>query len=113
MASSDGVLALVETVQKEMTMPVSFELLQNYPNPFNPETNISFSLPEQTDVTLEIFNILGKKVRILIDEPFAAGRHAVVWDGRNDNGAEVASGVYLYRMQTETIHQTKKMLFLK
>ncbi len=111
--SSDGVLALVETVQKEMTMPVSFELLQNYPNPFNPETIISFSLPEQTDVTLEIINILGKKVRVLIDEPFAAGRHAVVWDGRNDNGAEVASGVYFYRIQTENIHQTKKMLFLK
>lgn len=112
-ASSDGVLAAVENRAKEVVIPTSFELSQNYPNPFNPETNISFSLPNQTDLTLEIFNILGKKVRVLIDDTFAAGHHVVTWDGRNDTGVEVASGVYFYRMQTETNFQTKKMLFLK
>jgi len=112
-ASSDGLLALVESSHKETTLPTAFELSQNYPNPFNPSTNISFALPEQTDVSLEVFNILGKKVRLLINESFAAGQHTVVWDGRNDNGVEVASGVYFYRMQTETTFQTKKMLFLK
>ncbi|HDL00877.1 MAG TPA: T9SS type A sorting domain-containing protein [candidate division Zixibacteria bacterium] len=112
-ASSDGVLALVENRAKEVVIPTSFELSQNYPNPFNPETNISFSLPNQTDLTLEIFNILGKKVRVLIDDTFAAGHHVVMWDGRNDTGVEVASGVYFYRIQTETNFQTKKMLFLK
>ncbi len=112
-ASSDGILAIVENLHKGSSLPTAFALSQNYPNPFNPSTNISFSLPEQTDVSLEVFNILGKKVRVLINESFAAGQHIVEWDGRNDNGVEVASGVYFYRMQTETNFQTKKMLFLK
>ncbi len=112
-SSSDGVLATVETSHKEMTLPTTFTLSQNYPNPFNPSTQISFSLPEQTDVSLDVYNVLGKKVRVLINESFAAGNHTVVWDGRNDAGAEVASGIYFYRMMTEMNHQTKKMLFLK
>ena len=113
MATSNGELVLADVAHKGSSLPTSFELAQNYPNPFNPETNISFSLPEQTNVSLEIYNVLGEKVRVLIHDSYDAGQHVVVWDGKNDNGSEVSSGIYFYRMQTEANFQTKKMLFLK
>ena len=87
--------------------------LGNYPNPFNPETNISFSIPQATRVTLSIYNILGQKVRSLIDQEYSAGEHTVVWDGSNDHGGKVASGVYLYRIQAGEISVTRKMMMLK
>ncbi|RME31464.1 MAG: T9SS C-terminal target domain-containing protein [Candidatus Zixiibacteriota bacterium] len=94
-------------------LPVTFELYQNYPNPFNPSTTIEYSLPRRSRVVIEIFNVLGRNVRRLVDEQAEAGRHRVVWDGRNDAGRPVASGVYLYRLVAHDYTATRKMLLLK
>jgi hypothetical protein len=94
----------------------SFQLSQNFPNPFNPATTIQFSVgsggaPILT--TLQIHNILGHKVRTLLDEPKNAGSHQVIWDGKDDSGKEVASGVYLYRIEAGDFTETKKLVLLK
>jgi hypothetical protein len=97
----------------EWSIPPDFRLKQNYPNPFNPTTTIEYSLPERGHVKIEIFNLLGQKVRTLIDEPKTAGNYEVIWDGKDDNGSEVASGVYLCKLQVRDKSQTKKMLLIK
>ncbi len=95
-------------------VPVRFALAQNYPNPFNPETAISYQLPAQSDVRLDIYNSLGQKVRTLEDRPKAAGRYILKWDGRDDAGQPVASGVYLYRLQAgKQFARSRKMLLLR
>ncbi|HEU4435894.1 MAG TPA: multicopper oxidase domain-containing protein [candidate division Zixibacteria bacterium] len=88
-------------------------VLGNYPNPFNPETQISFRLPNAGNVDLRVFNILGQEVRRLVSEEKQAGEHTIRWDGRDDRGALVASGIYFYRLETPEIKITKQMLFLK
>ena len=90
-----------------------FTLEQNYPNPFNPETIIEYQLPKASKVKLRIFNILGQKVKTLIDEEKHSGYHSVKWDGTNNYGQKVASGIYLYRLQTESFTEVKKMILLK
>ncbi len=94
-------------------MPEGFGLLQNYPNPFNPQTEIAYSLPEGSNVKLEIYNVLGQKVKVLVDEYQSAGTKKVVWDGRNENGEKVSSGIYFYRLDAGNYVQTKKMSLLK
>jgi len=95
-------------------IPSEFELKQNYPNPFNSETKIIFNLPVKSNVKLEIFNILGQKVRILIDNSIInAGKHILYWDGLNNNGNKVASGVYIYRMIAGKYTKSKKMVLIK
>ena len=94
-------------------LPTAFALAQNYPNPFNPRTAIKFALPVATHVRLEVFNVLGQRVAVLKDEPMAAGRHEVTWDGANTHGKSVATGVYLYRLTTEQYTETRKMVLLK
>ncbi len=94
-------------------LPTAYELHQNVPNPFNPRTRISFSLPENSHVNIEIFNILGQKVTTLADDDYAAGINDVIWDGRNSNGENVSTGIYFYRLTTERFTQTKRMLLLK
>jgi hypothetical protein len=89
-------------------LPDEFGLNQNYPNPFNPSTEISFSLPQATHVTIEIFNVMGQRMSTLIDQNKEAGTHTVNWDGSN-----VASGVYFYRLTTPEFMMTKKMLLMK
>ena len=81
-------------------LPVSFALFQNYPNPFNPETEIRFQLPEASHVGLRIFNTLGQEIRTLVDSPYALGSHSISWEGKDHGGNLVASGVYLYQLQT-------------
>ncbi|NIT55318.1 MAG: T9SS type A sorting domain-containing protein, partial [Aliifodinibius sp.] len=76
-----------------------FVLYQNYPNPFNPETVISYQLPVASDVELSVYNILGQKVRTLVKGRQSAGRHEVTWDGRDDGGVKVSSGVYVYQLK--------------
>lgn len=91
----------------------SFKLFQNYPNPFNPETTIEFYLPHAAGVQLEIFNLLGQKVRTLAAERKIAGLHQVQWDGRDEAGREVSGGVYFLRLQAGNSVQTRKMLLIR
>ncbi len=88
-------------------------LSQNYPNPFNPETTISFSLPVENKVKLEIYNIKGQKVTTLLDEQLASGKHNITWKGTNSNQKHVSSGIYFYKLSTPTNSITRKMLLVK
>jgi flagellar hook assembly protein FlgD len=88
-------------------------LNQNYPNPFNPETIIGFSLPSASEVKLEVFNIAGQKVATLYDGYCASGYHQVVWKGVNEEGKDLASGVYFYSLKTADFQTMKKLIFMK
>jgi hypothetical protein len=95
------------------TIPREFALHQNYPNPFNPETWISFDLPKGVDVSITIYNTLGQKVRTLVSEAAPAGSYKVLWDGSNQNGVRVASGIYIYTIKAGSFVQSRKMTFMK
>ena len=84
-----------------------------YPNPFNPTTTISFSIKEKTPVELVIYNILGQKVRTLVNQPLEPGEHSIVWNGTDNKGRSVASGIYFYRMKAGNYSETKKMVLKK
>jgi len=104
----------VTGVQNPDGVPTTFALGQNYPNPFNPSTTIRFDLPKEAPVTMEIYNILGIRVRTLLKgEGVNAGYHQVVWDGRDDYGNVVPSGVYLYHLSAGDFQASKKMTLLK
>ncbi len=94
-------------------LPKAFSLAQNYPNPFNPATTIHFELPKQARVRLNIYNIQGQLVRTLVNGQSAAGRYHVIWDGSNDRGQTVSSGIYIYRIQAGDFVKTRKMMLLK
>jgi len=115
---SDGSLgvnavALPAPVQIQ-TRPEAFALANNYPNPFNPATTIKYALPEASQVRLEVFNTVGQVVRTMVDAHQNAGRYVVQWDATNDNGVNLSSGIYFYRLQVEGNYlEVKKMLLLK
>jgi hypothetical protein len=90
-----------------------YSLRENYPNPFNPETDISFTLPTRTHASLTIYNIVGKKVMTLASREMDAGTHTLHWDGRDEAGNPVATGIYFYRLKTEDFEQTQKMVLMK
>ncbi|MCI0330862.1 MAG: T9SS type A sorting domain-containing protein [candidate division Zixibacteria bacterium] len=94
-------------------VPREYALSQNYPNPFNANTRIVFALPEAGRATLEAFNLLGQKVGTLVDEYLSAGTKIVSWNGRDNRGAPVPSGVYFYQLRAGGFKETKKMLVLK
>lgn len=94
-------------------IPKSFELFQNYPNPFNPQTQIRYDLPVSGNVRLTIYNILGQKVKVLVDEIQDAGYKSVIWDGKDIDGRDVASGIYFYKIEAQNFEKTKKMVLLK
>ncbi len=94
-------------------VPERFALGGNYPNPFNPTTRISFDLPMSSRVLLRIHDVRGMGIRTLVSGAMAAGFHAVTWDGKDDRGGSVPSGVYFYRIETEGFVDTRKMLLLK
>jgi hypothetical protein len=83
------------------SMPTEFELGQNYPNPFNPSTTMMFALPKAGEVSLKIYNLRGQLVATLHQGAIAAGRHQMVWDGRDARGQQVATGVYVYRLEAD------------
>ena len=93
--------------------PTAFTLFQNHPNPFNPETEISYVLPKDTHVNLTIYNILGQKVKTLVDGFETAGRKSVTWDGKDVGGNQVTSGVYFYRICAGDFEETNRMVMLK
>jgi hypothetical protein len=94
-------------------VPVEFALHENYPNPFNPTTTLRFDLPEVSNLTLTIYNMLGQKVRTFNYQNTSAGYHSVTWDAANDLGQQVGAGVYLYQLQTKDFVKTRKMVLLK
>jgi hypothetical protein len=93
--------------------PKDFRLFQNYPNPFNPTTAIEFDLKKPQKIQLEIFNIVGKKMRTLANENFNSGRHSLVWDGKNDFGENLPSGIYLYALESPYEKVVRKMTLVK
>jgi hypothetical protein len=94
-------------------LPEAFALFQSYPNPFNPEAKISYYLPRECQVKLTIYNALGQRVRTLFDGNQGAGTHTSIWDGRDDAGLQLSSGIYFYRMQADWFVETKKMTLIK
>jgi hypothetical protein len=94
-------------------LPETFRLYPNFPNPFNPETRIQFDLPQAEHVELRIYNTLGQLVRTLVDQPYSAGSFSVIWDGRDDNGQPLASGIYIYKMTAGAFTAQHKLLLLK
>ncbi|MCK4694224.1 MAG: T9SS type A sorting domain-containing protein, partial [Candidatus Cloacimonetes bacterium] len=108
-------ISLIYLVVKSTEMKIIYNKLNliNYPNPFNPTTTINYTLKEDTKVILEIYNIKGQKVRTLVDKHLEASNHMVVWNGRNDSGKSVSSGIYFYKMKSGNYSSTKKMILLK
>jgi DNA/RNA endonuclease YhcR with UshA esterase domain len=94
-------------------LPTAFALDQNYPNPFNPATTIRFALPNNAPVRMSVYDILGREVRTLMNADLNAGFHQVVWDGKNNAGTSVSSGVYIYRIEAGSFISTKKMMLMK
>jgi flagellar hook assembly protein FlgD len=93
--------------------PKPLTLYQNYPNPFNPSTAISFYNPAQQLVNIAIYDVSGARVRMLCDRVMAAGKHSIPWNGTNDSGATVGSGVYYYRLVAGKTNLTKKMVVVR
>ncbi|PKK82082.1 MAG: hypothetical protein CVT49_15495 [candidate division Zixibacteria bacterium HGW-Zixibacteria-1] len=112
-AFTTEVVTDVEDDEHGEGLPYRFELSQNYPNPFNPVTNIEYSIMSRSQVRIEVFNILGKKVATLVDETKPAGTYNVTWDGRDFEGNPIASGIYLYRFTMGEYMETKKMMLVK
>ena len=94
-------------------IPEELTLYQNYPNPFNSETTIKFTIPEQADVSLKIFNVLGQKVRTLVCESKKPDTYSIAWNGKDDFGMEVCSGIYVYKIKVNKTLKNGRMLFLK
>ncbi|MCG8608833.1 S8 family serine peptidase [bacterium] len=104
----------VSVSPEPLPVPEAFVLAQNYPNPFNPRTTIRYYLPQNGKITVTIYNVLGQMVRILLKgESNPAGNHSIQWDGRDELGRLVPSGVYLYRMQANEFSAVKKMALVK
>ncbi len=103
--------AVLET--QDATTPESFALSQNYPNPFNPETTIRFDLPSSTDAELSLFNLSGQRVATLISGFREAGSYTLGWDGRDDAGRDLASGMYFYRLIAGDQIETRKLMLLR
>lgn len=105
---------LVGGVLDIQTTPTEFALLQNFPNPFNPETTIGYELAESADVTLQIYNVVGQVVRTLIaSESQSVGRYQVRWDGMDDRGMPVSSGIYFYQISAGKFQDVRKLMLLK
>jgi len=97
----------------EGVLPASYSLSQNYPNPFNPETTIRYDLPSAGPVRLLLYNLVGQRIRTLLDEDHPAGIYSIVWDGTDDVGRDAASGVYLCRMETEKYRAVRKLVLVR
>ncbi|MDP6629142.1 MAG: T9SS type A sorting domain-containing protein [Candidatus Marinimicrobia bacterium] len=94
-------------------IPAHLTLYPAYPNPFNPLTQIQYDLPEQTHVSLVIYDLLGREIRMLVNKIQRPGRYMIHWDGSNSAGMLVASGMYIYQLQSQNFITTKKIIYLK
>ena len=117
-------VSLKDKSEYEIPVPEKTALLGNYPNPFNPETTIRYQVSgnrdqiagdrqQETHVSIIVYNVKGQKVRSLVNEPMITGNHEIVWNGRDDQGRQVGSGIYLYRMRAEDFVETRRMILLK
>ena len=94
-------------------IPIEYALYQNYPNPFNPATTIQYSISHSGTISLEIFNLLGQKIKTIVNEFQPIGTYSIRWDGKSDDNKITASGIYYYRLRANEFISTKKMLFIK
>ena len=97
----------------ELVSRIPIRFLRNYPNPFNPETTISFELNQRGRTEVEVYNIKGQLVRVLLDDMLDIGSHTIVWNGRNESNVPVSSGVYLYRVSFNGSKYLSKMIMVK
>ena len=104
---NDMIMNILEAI------PAEYSLSQNYPNPFNPTTKIDFTLPRSDDVNVTIYNLVGQQIKVLVNSNLEYGYHTVTWNGLDQLGRPVASGVYFSELRTRNFRQTKKMLLLK
>jgi len=104
---------LTDVKDGKMPLIEDYKLFQNYPNPFNPSTIISYQLPKYSFVKVSIFNVLGKEVKTLVSRNQGKGRYQITWDGTDESGNKVATGIYLYRIKSDNFIATKKMILLK
>ena len=113
--SSDHAFAITQPVTgvEEPAAPLVAALYQNSPNPFNPDTSIRFDLARPSQALLTIHGADGRMIRKLIDRPMPAGRQRAVWDGRDDQGRTVATGVYFYRLTAGTFRASRRLVLLK
>ena len=94
-------------------LPTEFALHNNYPNPFNPVTNILYDIPEVSEVNLEIYNVMGQRVRTLVQGTQEPGRYKIIWNATNDFGQALSSGMYIYRIQAGDFVSVKKLVLMK
>ena len=106
-------VTLASTSSNDISIPTKYSLGNNYPNPFNPITRISYGLPKDSNVNITVYDINGRVVNLLINSNQPAGQGSIIWNGKNDAGMSVAAGLYFYKMQAGTFHQTNKMILLK
>jgi hypothetical protein len=107
-------LSLTPLANEDNTLPLINSVSKNYPNPFNPTTSIKLSVKSESMVNVEIYNIKGQKVKTLVKEKKTAGMHTLIWNGKDDNGQDVSTGIYFYRTQIgNEFKQTHKMLLMK
>ena len=110
----DGSVHYSDKITIEVSnIPTEFALSQNYPNPFNPRTTIRYDIPDQSEVTLNIYDGLGRLVKSLVNEVKEPGKFTVIWNGRNNDNASVASGFYICKIKAGNFVAIRKMLLLK
>ncbi len=105
--------AVTQVKELRTAVPQEFTLYQNMPNPFNPQTRIRFDLENGGEVSLVIYDVLGRKLRTLAVGVHTAGSHIVVWDGKDDSGRTVGSGQYYYSLRAGNVQETKKLMLLR
>ena len=103
----------LESDKEKSFLPKKFSLHQNYPNPFNPVTKLRYDLPQDSQVKVTVYDMLGNVISNLVDDNQNSGYKSVQWNATNNQGQQVSSGVYLYSIEAGDFRQTKKMIFLK
>jgi len=111
--STAGRKKIHSTISVERQLPDNYQLQQNFPNPFNSQTSFKYQIPVDTQVIIEVYNILGKKVKTLVNEHKEAGFYTVYWDGIDNKGEAVVSGIYFYQMNADKFHATHKMIVVR
>ncbi|MCK4799083.1 MAG: T9SS type A sorting domain-containing protein, partial [Spirochaetes bacterium] len=112
--SHAGVLNLTTAIEKDKEFVANkFELGNNYPNPFNPTTSFTFSVPAKSNIQLNVYNAIGQKITTLVNKEMSSGKYTATWNGTNNVGAKVSSGLYFYELKADNFSSVKKMLLIK